>query len=200
VPARAALAAAGASVALLAAAGSASAAGCAATTSAKTFSKYGDTADYTLAPGGNFEAAMTGWTLTGASVVTGNESFAVGSAKDTKSLTIAPTGKVVSAPFCVGIEHPNFRFVARKTSGTWAVLLVKLRTTDSAGKVNEMTIAALNGGDYAKWTITPSMMLATGLPLWNASQSLSAQIVLDPEDSGGAWQVDDFYVDPLRRS
>jgi hypothetical protein len=191
---------AGASITLLAAASSASAAGCAATTTAKVFSKYGDTADYRLAPGGNFESALTGWTLTGASVIAGNEIFAVGSNTDTKSLALSATGKVVSAPFCVGIEHPTFRIVARKTSGTWATLLVKIRATDSAGHVNETTIAGLNGSNYTKWTISPSMQLATALPLWAAGQTTNVQIVLDPEDSGGAWQVDDIYIDPLRRT
>src|SRR4051794_36420797 len=42
------------------------------------FSKWGDNATYTPAPGGAFESGQNGWTLTGgAKAVTGNESFSV---------------------------------------------------------------------------------------------------------------------------
>ena len=46
---------------------------------------------------------------------------------------------------------------------------------------------------------TPSLALASTLPLWQSGQSLQVQIVLDPEDFGGAWAVDDIYIDPYSR-
>ncbi|MDQ8046582.1 MAG: hypothetical protein AAGC46_15300 [Solirubrobacteraceae bacterium] len=194
---RGAIVAAGAAVATLAGASTAQAA-CATTPVATVFASLGDLANYTLAPNGGFESGTTGWTLTGASVVAGNESTAIAAKADTKSLSISPTGVAVSPPFCVGIEHPSFRFVAKQASGTWATMLVAVRWKDSTGKVNTTTVGSVNG--TKTWTVTASQMLATALPLWQAGQSVSAQLVFDPIDSGGGFQIDDVYVDPYRRS
>jgi hypothetical protein len=188
--------------ALLALAGlpAAAHAACAATTTKKAFQRFGDTRDYSLLSGANFESATTGWSLTKASVASGNESFKVGSSTDAKSLSVQPTGLVVSPSFCVGIEHPTFRFFARQTGGSWAQLNVKLRWKESNGKVNETTVGSLSGSSYGSWQPTPSLSLASTLPLWQSGQTVSAQIVLDPEDYGGSWAVDDIYIDPYKRS
>jgi hypothetical protein len=85
-------------------------------------------------------------------------------------------------------------------SGSWAELNVKLRWKESSGKVNETTVGSLSGSGYGSWTPTPPLALASTLPLWQSGQSVTAQIVLDPEDFGGAWAVDDIYIDPYKRS
>jgi hypothetical protein len=41
--------------------------------------------------------------------------------------------------------------------------------------------------------------LSSVLGLWSDDQTVNAQIVLDPEDYGGAWAIDDVYVDPYVR-
>lgn len=189
----------GATAALLVGSTSAHAA-CAATATTKAFSKFGDTADYTAAPGGTFEMGQKAWSLRGASLVTGNEPFFINSTRDVRSLTVTPTGTAVSPTFCVGVEHPTFRMIARRTTGSWGTLLVKLRWTEKTGQVNETTLASLDGSAHAKWAATPPLKLATVLPLWKADQSVTAQLVLDPENYGGAWQVDDVFIDPYRRS
>ena len=174
-------------------------AACPTTPTTKAFQRFGDTADYSPLSNGHFEAGTSGWTLTGASVVTGNESFKVRASTDTRSVTIQPTGKLVSPKFCVGIEHPTFRFFARQASGSWATLAVRLRWTQSNGQVNETTVGSLDGGSFAAWQPTVPLALASTLPLWQSGQSLQVQVVFDPEDFGGAWAVDDIYIDPYRR-
>lgn len=183
---------------LLTAAGAQAA--CLPSVTTKAFAKLGDTADYALLSGGNFETGAVGWSLGGASIVAGNESLFVGTTKDARALSVPATAKSVSPVFCVGVEHPTFRFVARKGSGTWATMLVKVRWWDSTGNVNETTLGALDGTKYGAWTATPAIALSTSLPLWQVGQSVSAQLVFDPEDSGGSWLVDDIYIDPLKRS
>ncbi len=184
----------------LVAAGPASAA-CATTPTKKAFSSFGDQRDYSLLPGGGFESGTTsGWALGSSSIVSGNESFLIGQKTDARSLAVPAKSVVVSPKFCVGIEHPTFRIFAKKRSGTWQTVLVKLRWTDAKGKVNDTTVGALNGSDYAAWKPTPSFKLAETLPLWQSGQTLTAQIVLDPEDYGGDWQIDDIYIDPYRRT
>src|SRR5215212_9657868 len=58
----------------------------------KAFQAFGDTADYSLLANGGFEAGTGGWSLTGAWVAAGNESYKVRAATDSKSLAITPGG------------------------------------------------------------------------------------------------------------
>ena len=174
-------------------------AACPVTPTTKAFSVLGDTADYSLVQNGHFEAGTTGWSNTKAAVASGNETWKVRSKSDAKSLAIQPTGVAVSPAFCVGVEHPNFRFFARRTSGTWGVLNVKLRWTGADGRTNETVVGALSGDPYKSWLASPKLPLATTLPLWQSGQTASVRLVFDPEDFGGAWVIDDVYVDPYRK-
>jgi hypothetical protein len=146
---------------------------------------------------GAFESGTTGWSLTGASVTSGNESSKVHGAADAKSLAISATGLAVSPAFCVSIDQPTFRFFAKRTSGTWGQLAVRLRWKDSSGATNETTVASLGTG--TSWAPSDVLALGRTLPLWQSGQSLSVQLVFDPEDYGGAFAIDDVYIDPYTR-
>ena len=143
------------------------------------------------------EAGTGGWSLSGASVVSGNESYKVRNAKDSKSLAIAATGRVVSPAFCFSTAHPTFRLFAKGTSGTWGSMNVALRFKDSTGATNETVVGAIGTG--TSWSPTQSFALSGPIGLWNADQTASVQIVLDPENYGGAWAIDDVYIDPYKR-
>jgi hypothetical protein len=164
------------------------------------FAQFGDSNDYSLLSGASFESGTTGWSLTKTAVASGNESYKVRASTDAKSLVVQPTGIAVSPAFCVGIEHPSFRFFAKQASGSWATLNVKVRWKDAYGGVHDTTVGSLNGSSFTSWTPTPSLALASSLPLWMSGQTIQAQIVLDPEDYGGSWAVDDIYIDPYKRS
>jgi hypothetical protein len=174
-------------------------AACPTTPTTKAFSKLGDTRDYSPVSNGHFESGTSGWSLTKASVVSGNESYKVRSSTDSKSLSIQPTGLAVSPAFCVGIEHPSFRFFARRTSSSWGVINVKLRWTESNGRTNETVVGSLSGDSYLSWKASDPLPLATTLPLSASGQSLSVRLVFDLEDYGGSFSIDDVYVDPYRR-
>jgi hypothetical protein len=163
----------------------------------KAFAAFGDTADYSLVPGGSFESSTNPWSLTGAWVASGNEWWKVGGSADSKSLAIASTGRVVSGTVCVGSEHPTFRFFARRTSGNWGVLNVKLRWTDESG-THETLAGSVSGADLA-WHPSRSFNLAQVVGIWNDDQAVQTQFVFDPENAGGAWAIDDVYVDPFTR-
>jgi hypothetical protein len=163
----------------------------------KAFAAFGDNADYSLVPGGSFESGATGWSLTGAAVVSGNEPWKVGGTTNAKSLAINSTGRAVSGSVCVGAEHPTFRFFARRTSGTWGVLDVRLRWTD-AGVTHETLVGSVSGGDLA-WHPSRSFNLAQVIGISNNSQAVQTQFVFQPEGGSGAWAIDDVYVDPYTR-
>jgi hypothetical protein len=196
---RNALAAALGAAALTLAAVPAAEAACTATPTTKAFASFGDNADYSLAPGGAFESGSPGWSLSGAAVVNGNQNVKRYRSSDSKSLAVNATGKAVSPWFCAGIEHPSFRLYARRTSGSWGVLNIKLRAKSPNGVVNETVVGSLSAGDSA-WRPTPSIALSTVLWMWNGSQSTSVQLVFDPEDYGGSWAIDDVYIDPYSKN
>jgi hypothetical protein len=167
-------------------------ASCAAGPTSTPFARFGDSADYSLVPGGSFESGAPGWSLTNSTIVAGNESYEV--AGGTQSLAIQPTGVAVSQAICVTTAEPTFRFFARRTSGSWGVLNVALRWTDSAGATHNTTVASLVSG--SSWTPTPILALAAALPLWQPGSVLSVKLVFSPEQWGGGWAIDDVYVDP----
>jgi hypothetical protein len=183
-------------VAALAVPAAASAA-CPSAPTTKAFQTFGDSSNYALAPGGTFESGAPGWGLNGAYVANGSESFAVHSPSDSKSLAIASGGVAVSPTVCVDIDHPTFRFFAKRTSGGWGVLNVKLRWTGTNGAVNETVVGSLNGA--TTWQPSPAYNLSRTLPLQDADQTIPVQFVFDPENYGGAFAIDDVYVDPYAR-
>lgn len=174
---------------------SGSAAGCPVGTLSKPFTQFSDSASYAPVSGGSFEAGSAGWSLSNAAIVSGNESFAV--AGGTHSLAIQPNGQAVSPAFCVDVRQPTMRFFARQTSGSWGVLNVILRWTDSAGATHDTTLGSLQSG--TSWKPSPVLGLASTLPLWNGNESISARLVFKPEQYGGAWAIDDVFADPRMR-
>src|SRR4051812_35498953 len=90
---------------------------CSAKPTSAAFSKVdGDRTQYWLAPGGDFEAGSTPWSLGGrASIVSGNEPWKLAGSDDSRSLKLPPGASATSPVVCVGIEHPAVRLVAKST-------------------------------------------------------------------------------------
>ena len=174
-------------------------AACPSTPTIKAFKAFNDNSDYSLVPNGNFEAGAGGWSLSRAAVTYGNEPWKVGGSGNSKSLAIDAGGTAVSPTVCVDLSRPTYRFFARRTSGSWGVLNLRVRWQDSSGRTNETTIAALDSNFGTSWGASPAYNIASLLGLWNANQDVSVQLVFDPENSGGSWAIDDVYVDPYGR-
>jgi hypothetical protein len=134
---------------------------------------------------------MTG----GAKVVAGNETSYVNGTTDKNSVLIPRGGTVMTGPICVGIDKPTVRFFAKRPS----FALLPLLTVEGVYTTKSGRTAALP---------------LVGVPLAGNSWSLqlpfvSLGSVLELGDStmmrfriravSGDWQVDDFYVDPVRR-
>jgi hypothetical protein len=193
------------------AATSTTATACPAQPVSQAFSKFGDTADYSLAPGGNFESGSAGWTLKGgAAIASGNESLGV--TAGSKSLRLPPLAVAISPSFCVDPTHPTFRFAARidtMLSGYVAVVLYR----DSAGKLSQAqfnasaTQSLLPSG---KWFASDKAPLSVNIPLLASAPTASAQIMFMSTPSLGALSmftlgmtgtvsVDSLMIDPYRR-
>jgi hypothetical protein len=168
-----------------------------ATSGSPVFGSLGDPADYVLVQDGSFENGAYGWSLTGAGTIAGNESFHVHGANDSRSLSVKSTGVAVSPAVCVGASTPTFRFVARRTSGTWAQMNVNLLWTDAAGTTHTTTAGSLGGG--TGWALSPVMNLGSTLPLWQPGATLTVRLQFLPAQYGGNWNIDDVYIDPYSR-
>jgi len=154
------------------------------------FASLGDSAWYTLAPGGAFAPGTTSdWTLNGATVENGSGLFA-------NDLSFSPSSTPISAPFCVSAATPTFRFYARKTSGSWAEMNVNVLWTDASGGTHNTTAAGLNL--TPNWTASPVYNLGKMLPT-QAGATFSVRIQFVPAAYGGAVAIDNLYVDPYSR-
>ena len=168
--------------------------GCESQILGQTFLPWADVASYTLNPGGSFEDGAAGWSLAGASVAKGNEPFQVTSESDSRSLSMPIGSSAVSAPICVGLEHPDIRFFANASSPT-ARLYVDVLFEDASGNVLSATIGSVTGN--TGWAPTaPIAIVANLLPLLPGNHTA---VAFRFRTSGGSFVIDDLYVDPYQR-
>lgn len=154
------------------------------------FTPWGDTDYYKLAPGGDFEGTLTGWSLRGgAQQVAGSESFDVTGNPDTSSLSL-PAGAVATSPTtCVTAAYPDFRLFTRTDTpgSTVAVSVVYGGLTIPVGLVTPTS-------DWQPTVPMPTLSAIPGLLHGGvANVSLRFTAVL------GEVQVDDAYIDPSGR-
>jgi hypothetical protein len=158
------------------------------------FARFGDRRHYVPAPDGGFEAGAEGWTLDGASVVDGNETFALGGDADAKSLSLPAGSSATSPAICLGKGYPSFRFVARKDGGKRARL--KVEVLYLSGRGGSRVAGKLRAGQA--WR--PTKKLAFALGRTRAAGQQTGQVAFRFTPVGAAdWQVDDVYVDPRMR-
>jgi len=171
-----------------------SAGACPSLTSRQVFKPWLDVAQYVPAPGGHLESA-SGWKLEGgATVVTGNEPWKV-SGSGTKSLALPANARATSGAACVGLGHPTMRFFARRTSGTiLSTLTVEVLFEGLGGLVRSLPIGVVLGGSAWQPTL-PFPVVANLLPLLPGQMT---PVAFRFTARGGAWQIDDVYVDPWK--
>jgi hypothetical protein len=162
------------------------------------FKQWLDPFSYQLAPGGSFEAGAPGWRLSGAQVVTGNEPWRVtGRSGDGASLRLPSGSSAQTPPVCVGLEHPTVRFFARRNSGLLSTLAISAVVTLQGGGTLAVPVGVVVAG--GSWTPTlPYLFLGNLLPLV-PGQYTPVSFRFTPL-LGGDWQIDDVYVDPMKRS
>jgi hypothetical protein len=160
------------------------------------FLPWHDQSTYFLSPGGDFEAPA-GWTLTGgAATVAGNETSHVNASSDASSLGL-PTGSSATSPqICVTIHSPNVRLFSTNGGSTRSLLQVFLNYTDKRGVARTSSVGMLRGG--SSWSLSSQIMFLNRIaPVVGGHGQTWVSFTFKPT-SGGAWQVDDFYVDPIK--
>lgn len=170
------------------------------------FAAIGDTAPYTLVPGGDFEAGPLGWPGVRASVVA-DAGHTLGLASDRRALALPAGASVVSPPVCVTADYPYMRFVTRALSAGSASRLTVEVLYDNGGPVRAVRVADLSGAQMGAWGATPRLRTAVVLGTVSGAVGGVTQLRLAGAGemrlritaSGGTWMVDDVYVDPRMR-
>jgi hypothetical protein len=176
----------------------ASATNCGSPALTQAFSQWGDNSSYELAPGGNF-ADTSSWKFSrGATVVAGGDGYSLGGAAPSTSALSLPDGSsATSAPVCVGINDPTARFMAENSGASNTSLLVSATVTTSLGISLTLPVADLTAG--STWSPSPTILfLENLLPLLPGNYT-PVTFTFAPQGTGGAWQIDDLYVDPFGR-
>jgi hypothetical protein len=154
----------------------------------------GDLGGYVYVPNGGVEQGSLGWTLSGgARVVGGNEPYFAHRATDSASLYLPPGSSAISPAICVKLLDPTMRFFAIGSGSAGLGTDVLYRTI--------LGRASLHFEDVppGAWHATPpSLFLAnlTGPILSLDLLTTTVQFRFSAPATGGAWQVDDVYVDP----
>jgi len=160
------------------------------------FLPWHDQSTYFLAPGGDFEAPA-GWTLSGgAATAAGNETSYVNSPSDVSSLGL-PTGSSATSPqICVTIHSPNVRLFSTNGGSSRSLLQVLLNYTDKRGVARTSSVGTLRAG--SSWSLSSQIMFLSRIaPVVGGHGQTWVSFTFKPT-SGGAWQIDDFYVDPIK--
>ena len=181
-------------VAVFVSSGAAFAADCPTHSVNQKFSKWGDSSNYFLVPGGSFEGtpAQVGWTLSGSTLTPGNEPFHLNGVSDDQSLLIDGGGSATSPVFCVDSTMPSFRFLVRQTE-PGSDLRIQGVVPTPRGPLT-LTVADLPDHVLSSWTPVQITVQTDRIPK-GFSVAAAMRFVVP---ATGSWQIDDVYVDPYR--
>jgi len=153
-----------------------------------------DPGSYFLVRGGNFESGTGGWSLAGASVISGNEPWKVSGSGDSHALRLPPGASATAPATCVGLADPTVRFFARNTAPVGLGTLVVTADISAAGVDVRVPIGVVTGGSSFQPTL-PLPLLAN---LTSSLPGSTGTVTLEFTAVGGSWQIDDTYVDPFK--
>jgi hypothetical protein len=157
------------------------------------FARWGDHNTYELAPGGDFEGSLSGWTLSGgAARDAGSEPYGATGAVGAYSLAL-PAGATAQSPYvCVNASYPTFRFFAR--GGLLSSVVVQVVYKTLLGPVGLPLGTALPGGAWQ-----PTAPMLTGSLVGALLTGGTAQAALRFTALTGSSRIDDVFIDPRMR-
>jgi len=155
------------------------------------FLPWADPSSYELAPGGDFEGSLAGWSLSpGAAVVPGSEPAGVTGSVGSSSLAVGAGASAQSPTTCVDAAYPTFRFFAR-TDTPGSLLGVSAIYPGLLGPV-VIPVGVVAPG--TSWTPTAPML--TGSAIGGLLSNGTAPVALRFTSLSGTSQIDDVFVDP----
>jgi hypothetical protein len=163
----------------------------------QAFLPWLDPGYYFVGPGGDFETTLTGWTAKGSpKIVSGNETFLVGSPTDSHALSLPKNAGVTSPSICVSLDTPDLRMFVKNTGTTSATLQINMTYTNNSGRKYTVSVGKVLMPAKADWTPTiPVLFLANITSILSSNNQTWVTFTLS---STGSLFVDDFYVDPIK--
>jgi len=156
------------------------------------FAQFGDNNSYFAFANNGFESGAGGWSVSGSSVVGGNEPWNV-NGNGNHSLSIGPGGSASSPRVCTALLAPAWRMFA-KSNGANGSLRAQIIFYGLLGNVTGiLNVTSFGPSGYGSWQPSTNVPSLLSLPL----ATVSAQLLLTNTGSSGAWQVDDVFVDPF---
>jgi hypothetical protein len=153
----------------------------------QVFAQFGDSADYYLAPGGNFESlSWSSWG--GPSIVFGQNPFRL--AGGFRSLELDEGESVRSPLLCVSRDTPHLRFVARGEDGQ---LDIEVRVWRN-GSVVDSSSGSVSPSDHRWWNASRNIDLKSSDIAYGQTGEVTVSF-----RSQGEWLIDDVFIDPYRR-
>jgi hypothetical protein len=154
------------------------------------FASIGDSHWYTLAPGGDYDAAA-GWQLSGgaALVTTTQQDGTTGGALDLPSKATA-----VSPVMCITSDYPTSRMWVRNIKGSEGVFFYVSYYVN--GKWTNPKNTGQFHGDHSAWTLSnPMNVQPSSVSGWQP-----VRFTFIAGGSTSRFQVNDFWVDPRLRT
>jgi hypothetical protein len=157
------------------------------------FTAWEDSADYFLAPDGDFSAGAAGWDLAGAEVVADNEPWYVRGGDAPAAVRMESGASATSPTICVGQDDPTMRFFARSAGDAAGTLTVEVLYSDGEGIPQALTIGTISADTAAEWTpVAP-------LPITANDYEMSVAFRFTAQGTDSTWVIDDVYIDPYRK-
>jgi hypothetical protein len=168
---------------------------CGIRSSVQAFTAWGDSADYWLMQGGDFEKAA-GWTFAGgATIAAGNEPWQVFSGPNKNSLLLPSTyASASSTTTCVQVGEDAGRLFYQSPGVAGAYLHAQVDITTLAG-VPVFSTGGDLPGSVAGWQVSPIFRIPN---LFANATGVNIKVTLKPVGVSAAWRVDDVSVDPFR--
>jgi hypothetical protein len=169
---------------------------CPAVDTSPAFAQFLDPLPYSLLPDGGFEAGATGWSLSGASVASGNETFGLAGDGGSHSLSLASGATATSPVICTSALHPVIRFTARGPGSLLSALTVRVLYEDAGGTVHNALVGAVPGVTRS-WA--PSLPMPVLVNLTSLLSNGQTPVAFRFTATGGSFQIDDVFVDPYQK-
>jgi len=168
---------------------------CGLRTSTQAFAGWGDTADYWLMKGGDFESQGY-WALAGgATIAYGNEPWKVFGGPNARSLLLPSTyASASSTTTCVQVGEDAGRLFYQAPGVAGAYLHAQVDVTTLTG-VPVFSTGGDIPGAVAGWQVSPIFRVPN---LFATATGVNVKVTLKPVGVSAAWRVDDVAIDPFR--
>ncbi len=166
----------------------------------RPFLKWLDPFWYRLADGGSVDRAAAGWTMTGGShTVVSHVAPDLADSGQPWVVGIGAGGSATSPVTCLALDSPTLRFMVKSTGSPLGLLVVTAVLTENGALLKKVPVGVVTGLGHNQWK--PSLPMLLAVPeIAGLDPSVDVHFKFTVTGLGGAFQIDDLYVDPYRKN